>query len=629
MDRSESTYEEGRSEGLYSAVLDWEVEAPYSVDNQGLFFQPSLPILPFPYKGCYTCYFELTLHRDVAAGKSPIIGFAHPGLRRMGGCGAPSAIFITTHGQPYIYTGYGIVSKIPQVSFATGDVIGMGITKVHKKYFPDKFQIDTEPFWPPDEQMPDAFVAFVTLNGKLVHTEPSPIISFLLVPFVNYHTSGGVDSVNISGSPSNPWVYDLRRHIDTMPVVPVKDFEWKIPNYYSKEDVAADDYLERLPKEIPQELIIPFHMNGSSIWHFMSRTHRTLDITDYDRRAYSYGSLKNFNQDLLPGYIPYDLPSKIGIDAATHIVNQFDLMKPSRDEIAVILKRYNLDADLPPKREWPQNWNDLMESLRNCIIMRLIYSLALTIGTSLSDPKFPKDLFVPQAFYQCTRMLLLLISPDLADIIQNIEPNKDPLIVLETSYDSFRRFYATHIPVRWSKTVDKPFWKWILPAVLLLRKLPHWNFDLTTPDLPDYIDRVLRNPGPKNYHIRHFTVIANTHLPFSLVPHSSDLSVPNLFEQALVGIYEARKLIRSRYESEKANLLEYCKELDTKMNSKKRGEVEEAETTAAALLWIFGDVPEVNDVLGFELPAKSFSARIAGWISYLIWEPAASELELL
>jgi hypothetical protein len=896
--RSQYGYQEGAPDELYSGILDWEVTVPYSLENLGVVFQPSLETMGFPYRNTYTSYFELTIKRErLVGGGYPLIGFALPGLKKIPAGGPPCAIVLTLTGQPHLYVASNMMHVVTEMPIPSlGDVVGLGITKTPSELLSSSW-LNRADYSIANAPGDFQYAVFVTLNGKLMHTSLSPAYPYQLNPFVNYHNSGGVDLVNISGSPKYPWTYNIYKHIDSFPYFPITDAQEGadkfapdfhplflskvksqtilVPTFHSQnseptnpllqdavplptQDEARDapatlsnqaqssnlenskvpnasssssgqnhdgskakkgskkafpkdsshsassalpnaldrpswlwlfylqhgihpeptapvvqvqaenvdlldsevdeDYddlepvndvvvsnpltevsvpkegtvgLQEAKSEKPKVKLAPLaageelsldyiqaildgefdlemeklkkyeglvisSIEKSEIWsttyigmvntlakgkdtltdaelidtkarmgllflsqpevylstylhvQFMYRVLMCTNEYTYFLMHHCYIHVPEYDDPtFFPKYKIWEPNVKTTIEGIHVLADRVQLTPTiTRAELNVLLKRYGWLEAVPLMADWPRAASELASMVRSSAGMAYLFTLAREVATQLANESLTETLWIPRELWMSSRLLLLFIVPDYTEILRELPPlSSSSLLQTEMAFDRYRRLKTMGFPkVPFSLLPVIPFWKTLFPAITLMRGLYKWKYSLTTQEMPAYAQSLLLKFGAQNLKLRYFVVHSLLALPFSIVPPSDDLDLAPTLVDTLVGLYEARRIIRSQYPQIKQDLASFCQDLaatifsqdhaskakeastaTTPSTSKPQKEAKDpldnttAKEKASALLWLFGDVPEINDTFDIFLPTPPLGSRISNWIYNFIW----------
>lgn len=703
-----AAFEEGSPETIYGEILATEVEAPASVENQGIFFQPSLSIGPFPYGSNLTYYFEYSLLAQRQFPSLPILGYALPGLRRLYAGGAPDCLCLCLTPTPHLY----IQKERPIPVLNTGPigpdtVIGFGLRKVPFSSLLDPPTIEAVGA----RTVPEfAYCVFVTINGKLIFSTLSPAYPIELQPFVNICCSAGPDSWNIAGSPNHPFVFNLRHFIDEQETQGRKrctdyDFQRRSPhsltnsansnssarvdnttataskaanNAGSGSEISSSSSsetsamvspaapsVELVPKKTPPKTpYVPFSKH-----QVITTFDEMLLLPDITLFAYCYNELAAFHS-AIPGYTPWRLISKVNIYSSLAFTKVVEDPKVSIQKLSEYAQGYGLLGLLPPVAEWSRDRRELRRLIEHAATMSCSYLLAQEIGSFLSDhSRFnPSEEFVPSELAMRAKVLLLLPSSEYTDTVRSMPRVSNWSIeYLESAYDEYRRKIAFGLQPEWTYTRERSFWLSLLAPITLMRALPKWKFSFTNNDVRNYMDyiasKVTQSPGARKK-VCLFTVTSYIHLPFSLAPSMESYELLPLFIASITGLYEARRVARLRYQQYQPELAKFCEELTQIISAQEVAAEDNADASsastsitdrakllrkieiaenqfqknwglqeygtetrpsspqdiAASLLWLFGDVPELTETIGIELPPQPFTTRLRSWISSFIWE---------
>jgi len=423
-----------------------------------------------------------------------------------------------------------------------------------------------------------------------------------------------------------------------------------------KEEQNEEDAMEEEKKEKPNKrklrkmivkvpsALVCYHPLATHM-EFLRVEQMYLYDSVFPLRTYCYQPLE-VDESLAPGYRTWERSSKLSIEAVTDFANSIEAFPLPKNKVAELLSRYGWMETVPPAVEWPRSKTEIANMIRTSTVMSYLHLLAKEIAFRLSSPNSggASETFVPPELYMSARMLLLLIAPQYNDPLRNMSAVSEySLLHFEMLYDTWRRRRAMGVPIPWTATEIRPFWTYLLRPITLMRALPKWKYSLTTADMPNYAQELLTKMGPQHLNLRTFIVNGLVHLPFSIVPSRDNLDVAPMLLETLQGMYLARRLVRSKYELCKVGLASSCKLLaqtiqeeedDSSKKKKKKkkakknkqdsfGQAEQAELSAqemaSALLWLFGDVPEINDIIGISLPPVPFSTRLSSMLGNLIW----------
>ena len=711
MEAGRTAFEEGCPELLEGEIASAEPDPPITLDNQGIFFQPSLPIGPYPHGSNLTYYFEYSLNANRQHRALPTIGYALPGLRRFYAGGAPDCICLCLSPIPYIYiqSGAPILIQTPQPITAR-TTIGIGLRKV-----PFSALLDPPTIEPINARsVPKfAYCVFVTFGGKLIFSKLSPAYPIELQPFVNFHSSTGTDCWNISGSPNHPWLFDLPAYLNEQETIAKKnciDYEFALgigepttgetssklrkrgdsrPLSFSKSNKIAVQTSETLPSSSDSstindalstatassssvEVLLPNKDLMRAPYTPLSKHQITttfddiLLLPDITLFLYCYFDYNQYNT-IIPGYEPWKLVSKVGLHYSPLIMTEVvENSKISIQKLSEYCQNYGLIELLPAIAEWSRDRRELKRLIEHAAIMSCSYILAYAIGDFFSNLSLynPRDTFVPMEMSMRAKLLLLLPHAEYADVMRSMPRISSwSLIYMESAYDEYRRKTALGLQPEWTLSLERPFWLSLLGPVTALRSLPKWKFSFTTADIASYVDyiteRITQSPGSRKK-VALFNVTSYIHLPFSLLPIQS-LDLLSLFHSSLVGLYEARKVARSRYQQYQSQLAAFSTGLAQLItqsdaveedmgaapsSSKQRARLQKEcaasinkfqeywglntfgtdiqptnpREIAASLLWIFGDVSELTEIIGIQLPPQPLATRLRNWFSSFIWE---------
>ena len=704
-----AAFEEGRPETICGEILAGEVEAPASVENQGIFFQPSLSIGPFPYGANLTYYFEYSLLAQRQFLSLPILGYALPGLRRLYAGGAPDCLCLCLTPTPHLYIQKERPIPVLNTGPIGGDtVIGFGLRKVPFSSLLDPPTIEAVGA----RTIPEfAYCVFVTINGKLIFSTLSPAYPIELQPFVNICCSAGPDSWNISGSPNHPYLFNLRQYIDEQETQGRKrcsdyDFQRRSPpslnnSANSKSSARAETTptaqskankefsgseassssetsglvspaaasVELVPQktELPQKSATRIPYVPLSKHQVITTFDEMLLLPDITLFAYCYNEIAAFHS-AIPGYTPWRLISKVNIYSSLAFTKVVEDPKVSIQKLSEYAQSYGLLGLLPPVAEWSRDRRELRRLIEHAATMSCSYLLAQEIGLFLSDStRFnPSQEFVPCELSMRAKVLLLLPSSEYTDTVRSMPRISNWSIeYLESAYDEYRRKIAFGLQPEWTYTRERSFWLSLVAPITLMRALPKWKFSFSNNDVRNYMDyiasKVTQSPGARKK-VCLFTVTSYIHLPFSLAPTMESYELLPLFTATISGLYEARRVARSRYQQYQPELAKFCEELTQIISAQELAaednsesasssitdrakllrKIEATETQfqknwglqdygtatrpsssqdiAASLLWLFGDVPELTETIGIALPAQPFMTRLRSWFSSMIWE---------
>lgn len=699
-DLSPYGYEEGCSEMILGKIAGAVADAPITVENQGLFFQPTLPIGPFPYGSNLTYYFEYFLHPNREYPALPILGYALPNLLRLHAGGAPDSICLCLTPTPYLYIQEETPLHIP-FQTSPGSYIGLGLRKV-----PFSTLID-----PPNLKVvgglpaPDfVYCVFVTLNGRLIFSTLSPTYPVEMQPFVNIPSSCGVDDWLLSGSPNYPFYFNLKRYIDEQETLPMRrrrQFDYSNSFFPSSTKPRIID--NKKPSKAGGDVAIAPETSSSAtagqnasaaaspppstsnallkpdqrMSYVPLAKHRViltladlLLFPDITLHAFCYYEL-NALDNVIPGYRPWGVISKATLHSSLVLTSVMEDPKITVQKLSEHAQGLGMQTLLPPMVEWTRDRRELRRIFEHAAHMSCSHLLALDMADVLQDPAQYdlKTTFIPLEMQMRMKLLVLLPGQHYTEVLRTMPRLANWNIgQLESAYAEYQRKLRLGLHVDWKASRERSFWLSLLRPITVMCGLPKWKFSFEADDIPSYseylVEKLAHSPGARKKIIL-FNATAFIHLPLSLVPirfRNDENDLLPLFNDCMAGLYEARKVVRSRYSSYQAELQKFCYALsqiiaareilsekfeDSGLKSEKERAELESKTTkaeiqfpeiwglqdygteaqppslhdiAASLLWLFGDVPEITDTIGIQLPAQPLLGRMKSWFTSLIWE---------
>lgn len=703
--------EEGSPSYITVDMHEWEAEAPMSIDCGGTVGSPTAHLGPVPCGSGTTYYFEYTLcPQGRESNNLPIIGFALPGLWRLVANGAPQAICLSLGATTYLYSHSNHPSLVKGAgNLQAGDVVGLGLAKFPFESFETNilpFEVTSEDADYYREAKKPLYLAFVTVNGLLVFSKLAHTYSYELQPFVVFRDMVRNDVINYAGLPNHPFRFnvDLQDQIYSSIIATTiakprytgaKKFaclsEIEVNHTVDEaREAASEDALNFVMsgKNVKKEESLPKHViqKSKEERNILSQFWKTDEISTYvpldehvmectvtnmllfpDPTLYFNCYVNSAEvQFMLPGYVPIGLDERANRESMLLFTDCLTYERAPRDKIKRYAERHNM-GDLVKH----DNYDALEVSahMKRAITLTSwrLDALALYEYFTNSDLFNMRHDWVPFQLYSRVKLLFLHSNSSEYHGVAHSFPQLSEwdISALQTQYDNYRRLLAMRIEPEWKYTVEPEFWVTLLAPVNCLMKLHQWSFSIDTPDIHKFASEAYKfaidSSAQNKRVVEIFNAMTFVCLPFSLTPVTQDLGLFSLLVVCLHGLYEARKLIRSRYATEyKEKLALFSSQLVSLVDLRRAvneaapgsispdvlDELQEHEIAffshwnipytqkakslrpscgsvfdiMASLLWIFGNVPEIQDTLNISVVEPSLVSRMGKWFSSLIWE---------